>query len=237
MGLRLLSTAHYGTCIQYIFVAFLYIMCVLARGAHMSHRKCGGQRTTSQIVLMFVLWNLRLSRLNTGCKCIYRWVISQVLILRLYSAQQMWWLMPITAVLGRLNQGVFQDFKASLKYRHLVLKSIKVRRAVVVHAFNSSTWETEASRSLWVQGQVSLVYLESSKTARTTQWDPISNKPNYTQVYLWMTVNKLFLRFVVFRYMSIICMNACVLCLVSEVAGRRYKTPWNCSFQQLWAAI
>lgn len=60
----------------------------------------------------------------------------------------MCWLMPVTAVLGRLNQGVFQDFKASLKYRDLVLKSIKVRRAAVVYAFNSSTWETEASRSL-----------------------------------------------------------------------------------------
>jgi hypothetical protein len=45
---------------------------------------------------------------------------------------------------------------------------------VVVHAFNPSTWEAEAGRSL--EFKASLVYRVSSRTARATQRNPVWKK-------------------------------------------------------------
>jgi hypothetical protein len=53
-----------------------------------------------------------------------------------------------------------------------------------VHAFNPSTWEAEAGGS---EFEASLVYRVSSRTARTTQRNPVSKnqktktKPNQTK--------------------------------------------------------
>jgi len=46
---------------------------------------------------------------------------------------------------------------------------------VVVHAFNPSTWETEAGDS---EFEASLVYRAGFRTAKDTQRDPVSKKPN-----------------------------------------------------------
>jgi hypothetical protein len=46
--------------------------------------------------------------------------------------------------------------------------------AVVVHAFNPSTWEAEAVR--FQEFKASLVYKVSSRTARATQRNPVSKK-------------------------------------------------------------
>jgi hypothetical protein len=46
--------------------------------------------------------------------------------------------------------------------------------AVVVHAFNPSTREAEAGRSL--EFKASLIYRVSSRTARATQRNPVSDK-------------------------------------------------------------
>jgi hypothetical protein len=48
-------------------------------------------------------------------------------------------------------------------------------RAVVVHAFNPSTWEAEAGGSLSLRP--SLVYKVSSRIARAIQRNPVSEKP------------------------------------------------------------
>jgi hypothetical protein len=51
-------------------------------------------------------------------------------------------------------------------------------RAVVAHAFNPSTWEAEAGEFLSSRSEleVSLVYRVSSRTARATQRNPVSDK-------------------------------------------------------------
>jgi hypothetical protein len=43
---------------------------------------------------------------------------------------------------------------------------------MVAHAFNPSTWEAEAGSEF----EASLVYRVSSRTARATQRNPVSNK-------------------------------------------------------------
>jgi hypothetical protein len=45
---------------------------------------------------------------------------------------------------------------------------------VVRHAFNRSTWEVEAGRSLWIQGTPG--HKVSSRTARVTQRNPVSGE-------------------------------------------------------------
>jgi hypothetical protein len=48
---------------------------------------------------------------------------------------------------------------------------------VVVHTFNTSTWEAEAGGFLsWKLAWSSLVYRVSSRTARVTQRNPVSEK-------------------------------------------------------------
>jgi hypothetical protein len=49
-------------------------------------------------------------------------------------------------------------------------------RAVVVYAFNPSTWEAEIS-----EFEASLVYRVSSRTARTTQRNPVLKKKQKTK--------------------------------------------------------
>jgi hypothetical protein len=50
---------------------------------------------------------------------------------------------------------------------------------VVVHAFNPSTGEAETGRSLELEAR--LIYRVSSRTARTTQRNPISKKKKNNQ--------------------------------------------------------
>jgi hypothetical protein len=59
-----------------------------------------------------------------------------------------------------------------LKKKHL---KIKTHWAVVVHAFNPSTWEAEAG------GEASLVYRVSSRTARALQRNPVLKNQKKTQ--------------------------------------------------------
>jgi hypothetical protein len=49
---------------------------------------------------------------------------------------------------------------------------MKCKVGVVVHAFNPSTWESEAGGFL--SSKPSLIYKVSSKTARTIQRNPVS---------------------------------------------------------------
>jgi hypothetical protein len=49
---------------------------------------------------------------------------------------------------------------------------------VVAHAFNPSTWEAEAGKIS--EFQASLVYTVSSRTARTTQRNPVSKTNKQT---------------------------------------------------------
>jgi hypothetical protein len=56
---------------------------------------------------------------------------------------------------------------------------IQFNLAVVVQTFNACTWEAEAGRSLSLGPSV--VYRESSRTARDTQRNPISKKKNKKQ--------------------------------------------------------
>jgi hypothetical protein len=60
-------------------------------------------------------------------------------------------------------------------------KTLMVARAVVVYAFNPSTWEFE----------VSLVYRVSSRTSRATQRNPVSkNQTKQTLIlYSWKSVS------------------------------------------------
>jgi hypothetical protein len=50
--------------------------------------------------------------------------------------------------------------------------------AVVAHAFNPSTWEAEAGRFRISEFEASLVYRVSSRTARATQRNPVSENKN-----------------------------------------------------------
>ena len=50
---------------------------------------------------------------------------------------------------------------------------------MVVHAFNPSTGEAETGRSLELEAR--LIYRVSSRTARTTQRNPISKKKKNNQ--------------------------------------------------------
>jgi hypothetical protein len=53
--------------------------------------------------------------------------------------------------------------------------------AVVARTFNPSTWEAEAGGFL----SSSLVYRVSSATARTTQRNPVSKKPNQKKMCIY----------------------------------------------------
>jgi hypothetical protein len=56
-------------------------------------------------------------------------------------------------------------------------KKVEGHRWVVVHTFNTSTWEAEAGGFLsWKLAWSSLVYRVSSRTARVTQRNPVSEK-------------------------------------------------------------
>jgi hypothetical protein len=46
-----------------------------------------------------------------------------------------------------------------------------------VHTFNPSTWEAEAGGFLSSEFEAGLVYRVSSRTARTTQKNPVSKNP------------------------------------------------------------
>jgi hypothetical protein len=59
--------------------------------------------------------------------------------------------------------------------KYQFLKHMCCSRVVAAHAFNPSTWEAEAGR-LISEFEASLVYRESSRTARATQRNPISKK-------------------------------------------------------------
>jgi hypothetical protein len=61
--------------------------------------------------------------------------------------------------------------------KYITLKS-EHKPGVVTHAFNPSTWETEAGR---FEFKASLVYRVSSKTAKTTQRNPVSKNKNKTK--------------------------------------------------------
>jgi hypothetical protein len=54
-----------------------------------------------------------------------------------------------------------------------------MKLSVVVHAFNPSTQEAEAVRSL--KSEASLVYKGSSRTAKDRQIDPMSTKQQQQQ--------------------------------------------------------
>jgi hypothetical protein len=56
-----------------------------------------------------------------------------------------------------------------------------LRRAVVVHAFNPSTWEAEARQIS--EFKASLVYKVSSRTARAIQRNPVS-KTKQKRIYV-----------------------------------------------------
>ena len=56
------------------------------------------------------------------------------------------------------------------------IKNVIGCRAVVVHAFNPSTWEAEAGRLS--EFQASLVYKVSSRTVRAIQRNPVSKNKN-----------------------------------------------------------
>jgi hypothetical protein len=60
------------------------------------------------------------------------------------------------------------------------LTSLKIKsRAVVIHTFNPSTWETEAHKS---ELEASLVYKGSSRIARPTQRKPVSKSQNQNKI-------------------------------------------------------
>ena len=66
--------------------------------------------------------------------------------------------------LGRLKNHIFLYASGNTKEGYF--KGFIFELGVVVHAFNPSTWETEAGGSLELE--VSLVYIENFRTARLT---------------------------------------------------------------------
>ena len=56
-----------------------------------------------------------------------------------------------------------------------------VCQAVVAHAFNPSTWETETGGFLNSRPEASLVYKMSSRTARAIQRNPVLKNNNTTK--------------------------------------------------------
>jgi hypothetical protein len=53
-----------------------------------------------------------------------------------------------------------------------------------MHTFNPSTWEGETGESL--EYKASLVYIVSSRRARTTQRNPVSKKKKYIYIYIYV---------------------------------------------------
>ena len=80
----------------------------------------------------------------------------------------------------------------------IIVKLIYLCQAVVTHAFNPSTWKAEAGESLSSEFDASPVYRVSSRTARATQKNPVSEKKKRTpmihkflssrQVHLWQNL-------------------------------------------------
>ena len=59
-------------------------------------------------------------------------------------------------------------------------KEIKISQAVLAHAFNPSTREAEAGRTLWVRGQPGLQELVSGQAPKL-QRNPVTEKPKRTE--------------------------------------------------------
>jgi hypothetical protein len=61
----------------------------------------------------------------------------------------------------------------------LLLKNSRYFQVVVVHAFHASTWGGRGRRIS--EFEASMVYKESSRTARTIQGNPVSKNKNKTK--------------------------------------------------------
>ena len=94
-----------------------------------------------------------------------------------------------------------------------------IRWAVVVHAFNPSTWEAKAGRFLSFES--SLVYRVSSRTARAKQRN-LSRKTNKQKLYIFI-----FTSFTVIYMGACPCELLCTVCvsLVPEEARRSHWVP------------
>jgi hypothetical protein len=62
-------------------------------------------------------------------------------------------------------------------FKIILLKNTSFCRAVVVHAFNTSTWEAEAGGF-----KASLVYSMSSRIVRAIQRNPVSKQTNQQKI-------------------------------------------------------
>jgi hypothetical protein len=79
------------------------------------------------------------------------------------------------AVRSRINKWDLIKLQSFYKAKDTINKT-KRSWAVVVHAFNPSTWEAEAGGFLSSRPEASLVYKVSSRTARAIQRNPVLKK-------------------------------------------------------------